>query len=62
MYTYEEFPTWDEVKGDISQEDLRDIIDMALNEDIDIEEAVNDYIESKVDGDAVRDMLKDEEL
>ena len=68
MFKYEEFPAWDEVKKDISQEDLRDIIDMALNNDSNIEEAVTDYIESNyegkivVDADAVRDSIVDEEL
>jgi hypothetical protein len=69
MYKYKEYPTWEEIYKDIAKEDLIEIIHLSLmDENMTIEEVIYDYIESNydgvevVDGDALRDLKRDEEI
>ena len=66
MYKVNVYPSWDEVKSEVSRLDLLDIIDSALNNDID--DAVKEYIEEnyeprkEIDHDAAYDAYLDEKM
>jgi len=63
MY-YKNYPSWNEVKEDLSQNDLLEIIEAA--QDLGLDEAIQEYIEAsyepsyEVDADALRDAYLEE--
>lgn len=68
MFMYAEYPAWSEIKQAVCHADLKEIIDMALEDSMDIEGAIQDYIEANYeptmvpDIDAAYDAKRDEEL
>ena len=68
MFMTAEYPSWDEIKENVSETDLKEIIDIALQDNMDIEGAIQDYIEAEYeptmvpDVDAAYDAKRDEEL
>ncbi len=68
MFMCKERPSWSEIKDDVTACDMKEIIDMALEDNMDIEGAIQDYIEANYeptmvpDTDAAYDAKRDEEL
>lgn len=66
MYKVKVYPSWNEVKEEVSRSELLDIIDSAL--DFSIDDAIQEYIEEnyepreEVDPDAAYDAYKDEKM
>ena len=53
MYS-NEYPTWEEIRGEVSAEELLEIIDVAKEVGLDV--AIQDYIEATYEAESVLDI------